>query len=96
MKRIVRYFGLIYLLFLSCSVGAQVIVTGTVVDETNAAIEFANVVLLNSQNNVVAGTITDKKGYFTIKTDNSKNLTLKISFVGFKSYIKSPHSFRHL
>ncbi len=68
-------------------VNAQITITGKVVDVQNQPIEFANVVLLKDENNeIVAGTITDEKGNFVIKTDKDGEFNLQISFVGFENY----------
>ena len=80
---------LCFLTFTSVA-NAQITVTGKVVDNTNNPIEFANVVLLNKENNeIIIGTITDENGKFTIATDKKGEFNLQISFVGFKNYTKS-------
>ncbi len=78
----------LFILVLTISiVNAQITVTGTVTDNTNTPIEFANVVLLNKENNyLVSGTITNENGKFTIKTDKIGVFNLQISFIGFKDY----------
>ena len=76
-------------LTLTTFVNAQITVTGKVTDNTNAPIEFANVILLDTaKNEIITGTITDKKGNFTIKTDKKIDFELQISFVGFEDYLK--------
>ncbi len=84
----------LFILVLTISiVNAQITVTGTVTDNTNTPIEFANVVLLNKENNdLVSGTITDEKGKFTIKTDKKGEFNLQISFIGFINFVKNVNS----
>ena len=78
------------LLTFTSFVNAQITVTGKVADNTNEPIEFANVVLLNKENNdIIIGTITDKNGKFQLKTDKKGEFNLQISFVGFKNYTKN-------
>ncbi len=80
---------LLILLTLTTFVNAQITVTGKVVDNSNELIEFANVILLNKENNIIIiGTITDGNGNFTIKTDKKGIVELQISFVGFENYTK--------
>ena len=45
---------------------SQAQITGVVIDSVKQPIEFANVVLLDNNNNIVVGTITDKKGEFLL------------------------------
>jgi len=84
MKKIALF---LLLLILTSIVNAQITVTGKVVDNTNAPIEFANVILLDKeQNEIIIGTITDEKGNFSISTDKKKEFHLQISYVGFTDY----------
>ncbi|HIP35402.1 MAG TPA: TonB-dependent receptor [Crocinitomix sp.] len=93
MKKTKKIVLLLCLLTLTSIVNAQITVTGKVVDNTNVPIEFANVILLNKENSeIIIGTITDKKGNYTIKTDKKGEFNLQISFVGFEDYLKSINS----
>ena len=61
--------------------------TGRVVDETQAPIPFANVVLLNSSDSAfVAGTTTDTDGHFML-TGNAAHPLIKISYLGYKTRV---------
>ena len=61
--------------------------TGRVVDETQAPVPFANVVLLNSSDSAfVAGTTTSNDGTFNINGNASKPI-LKISYLGYKTLV---------
>ena len=59
-------------------------VEGVAKDEKKLPIPFANVVLVDAENNdILSGTITDDNGYFKFSDLKSKSYTLTISFVGF-------------
>ncbi|MDE5924845.1 MAG: carboxypeptidase-like regulatory domain-containing protein, partial [Muribaculaceae bacterium] len=58
---------------------------GMVVDETNAPIDFANVVLLKADSTYLAGTVTDKDGSFAFSGDFDSPRFVKISSVGYAS-----------
>ena len=61
--------------------------TGRVVDETQAPVPFANVVLLNcSDSAFVAGTTTDTDGQFSLAGNAAKPL-IKISYLGYKTLV---------
>ena len=61
--------------------------TGRVVDETQAPVPFANVVLLNSSDSAfVAGTTTEANGQFTL-TGNTAKPIIKISYLGYKTLV---------
>ncbi len=61
--------------------------TGRVLDETQAAIPFANVVLLNASDSAfVAGTTTSDDGTFNI-TGNASKPIIKISCLGYKTRV---------
>ena len=61
--------------------------TGRVVDETQAPVSFANVVLLNSSDSAfVAGTTTDTDGQFSL-TGNTAKPIIKISYLGYKTLV---------
>ena len=84
---------LLILLTLTIFANAQITVTGKVVDNSSEPIEFANVILLNKENNnIITATITNEKGNFTIKTDKKGIIELQISFVGFENYTKPINS----
>ena len=61
--------------------------TGRVLDETQAAVPFANVVLLNASDSAfVAGTTTSDDGTFNI-TGNASKPIIKISCLGYKTRV---------
>ena len=61
-------------------------ICGTVHDANNAPIEFANVALYRkSDSTLIAGTITNKEGFFSLSNDLSSNSFLRISFIGYET-----------
>lgn len=80
---------LLIVLTLTTFVNAQITVIGKIVDNTNEPIVFANVVLLDKENNnVIVGTITNKEGFFKIETNKKEEFNLQISYVGFDDFVK--------
>lgn len=64
-----------------------VIVSGTVIDQEDKPLPFANVILLdiNSQD-LITGTITDEAGSFSLQSSSTKELHLKVSSIGHESF----------
>ena len=63
----------------------QAQVSGVVLDNQEKPIEFANVMLCNSQGTCILGTTTDEKGSFKILTKNlDSDMYIEISFIGYK------------
>lgn len=59
--------------------------TGTVMDETNQPVAFANVVLLSLPDSVfIQGTITNEQGGFAFDQAGSNKKLLQISYIGYK------------
>src|SRR5882724_5048643 len=84
----------IFLLFIALTTQAQPPaipdngkIMGTVVDSTsNAAVEFANVALIDaSTSKAVNGNVCDDQGKFTINKIASGDYILSISFIGYKT-----------
>ena len=67
---------------------AQEVILGTVTDDMfKEPIIGANVVLVNSQNRNVKGTITDMDGNFSLQVpEDAKGLTLQVSYIGMKTF----------
>ena len=65
------------------------VITGTVTEilgNLKEPIMGANVVLVNSQNRYVKGTVTDMNGNYNLQVpDDSKNLRVKVSYIGMKT-----------
>ena len=81
------YFFTMMMAVLTVMTAAAETFTGRVVDETQAPVPFANVVLLNcSDSAFVAGTTTDTDGQFSLAGNASKPL-IKISYLGYKTLV---------
>ena len=84
MKR--NFFTLMMAILVTITAVAQTF-TGRVVDETQAAIPFANVVLLNASDSAfVAGTTTGTDGRFSLAC-NAQRPILKITYLGYKTQV---------
>ncbi len=59
-------------------------ISGKVVGENNAPLEYVNVVLLRDSA-YITGAVTDQTGKFSIQTDITGNFTVKASFLGYES-----------
>lgn len=67
-------------------------ITGKVIGENDAPLDYVNVVLYRDST-YVTGTVTDTDGVFSISSDIKGDLTAKVSFVGYDSYTAAvPHS----
>jgi len=75
-----RYSILSIVLFLSIHISAQTRVSGTVYDQNNQPIAFANVLFKNSSE----GVISDFDGNFLLQSE-SNHSTIVVSFVGFET-----------
>ncbi len=66
----------------------KITLTGRVVDTNHKPIAFANVVLLDINNKIITGTVTDGKGEFSLKALKGE-YSLSVSFVGYKDVVKT-------
>ena len=79
---------LVVVLCVSVTTFAQRTVTGKVVEQdTNEAVIQATAALLSGEK-VVANAVTNTSGGFSIKAPHEGSYTLKITYVGFKTYSK--------
>ncbi|MDE5811457.1 MAG: carboxypeptidase-like regulatory domain-containing protein, partial [Muribaculaceae bacterium] len=60
---------------------------GLIVDENKAPIDFANVVVLNSDSTYIAGTVTDENGFFVFNEIGENPRLVKVSSIGYSSQI---------
>jgi len=81
----------VFFLILSNIINAQTIITGTVLDKSDEAVMFANIVVLKNSK-IITGTITDIKGEFKIETQETGDFDIQISFVGFNTFSKAINS----
>jgi len=79
---------LFFLLVFSLSGFSQnILVTGTVKDEKDTAIEFANVIAQNlTDPSIQIGTISNENGDFEIKLPAIGNYKIQVSFIGYKEW----------
>ena len=77
-------------LFLLCSyfcVSQEIKISGKVLDNNNLPISYANIILINTQDeSKIFGTITNESGYFVVEDIQAGTYNLEISFVGYSSY----------
>jgi len=78
---------LLFLLFSLSGFCQNFSVLGMVVDANDNPIEFANVLLLNEDiNDILKGTSTDDKGFFSLNDLEPNTYTVKVSYIGFADY----------
>ena len=91
-KVISTAFFLIFLIIQAPFLQAQqdIIITGVVTDsDENAPLPFAHVALLDStETSLLAGTVSDIDGIFSLSFTESGNFTLRISAIGYESYYR--------
>ena len=81
----VRLFAIFAYLFSVPCLGQNITISGSVKDEGNASIAYANVVLLSVEDaSFISGTTTNDNGVFEIQTSKTTSAVLKISFLGFE------------
>ncbi|TJY37051.1 TonB-dependent receptor domain-containing protein [Pontimicrobium aquaticum] len=69
---------------------AQISVKGSVLDNENKPISFANIAIFNTNDStLVKGVISDDVGKFEIKLQREKSYLLKVSFLGFQQFEKN-------
>ena len=61
-------------------------ISGKVFDNNNNPIEFANVIVNDTEGNIVKGTSTDNLGNFELRNLSDNIYTLVISFIGFDEF----------
>jgi hypothetical protein len=89
--------GIVLLFFIGCSLltFAQQTLSGVVVNEQGAAVEFGTVALLKPTDSTLAFFgITNQTGAFEIKAVTGGNYVLQISFIGYQTYdtiVTIPH-----
>ena len=77
-----------FVLLFSIGLGAQSTVTGTVLDQEQNPVSFANVLLLQeSDSTLVTGAISDENGLFLVSSPISGNFVLKVTFIGYEPHV---------
>lgn len=84
------YFVAIVLLASYCSNSQSIIIQGTLTSENNGFVSGASVTISDSiQGKILAYSISDRKGNYYLKTKlTSKNLKIKINFLGYKTIVE--------
>ena len=81
-----KNFLVLLLLILNIQFGYSQFVSGTIMNENDNPVEFANIVLLNSSDStLIKGTISDESGKFFLDTSVSGNKLLRISYLGYRT-----------
>ncbi|WP_245584979.1 TonB-dependent receptor domain-containing protein [Psychroserpens burtonensis] len=77
----------LFLLYSSLGYGQEYSISGKILDAHDRAIEFANIIVFNTdQSEVLKGTSTDASGFFIINNLESNTYILKVSFIGYQTY----------
>lgn len=85
-----KYFLYFFVFLFSLEIIAQEFsISGTVVDEQNTPVAFANVLLLNEDDTIVTGTSTNKSGGFELNEQEKNTYKLKISFLGYNDHVET-------
>jgi len=71
------------------ALASNAIVKGKVVDSNKDPLEFVNVTLLDTNGNLVTGSIVDETGSFILPDVKNGNYKLKISYVGYETIEKN-------
>ena len=72
------YLYLLIFIFSSEIIAQEFTVSGTLLDEQNKAIAYANVLLLDEEGKIVTGTSTSELGHFNLKDLEAKTYTLTV------------------
>jgi len=69
---------------------AQVIITGTILEENGTPLPTANVLLLHpSDSSLVKGAVTDHSGFYELNNIDPGSYLLSVSMIGFQRYMSS-------
>lgn len=69
--------------------GQEFSISGNVMDEKGLPIPFANIILMSQKDStIVKGTSTDDDGNFIINQLDKTHYSFKISYIGYKDYLK--------
>ncbi|WP_169786426.1 outer membrane beta-barrel protein [Pseudalgibacter alginicilyticus] len=82
---VVKFLSFIIIFFSMLTYGQEFTIRGQVNNSENTPIAFANVTAMSSDS-LNLGVITSENGHFVISNLKKKIYTLKVSFIGFKTY----------
>lgn len=69
------------------TVFSQILISGTVNDQSNTALSYANVLLLNAaDSSLVKGELTDDMGLFKIEVQDQLAYIVNVSYLGYENY----------
>lgn len=81
-----KLLGILLLIFITGNVFAQTILSGKVLDKTfGDALTGANVYIMNADNRALGGVMVDFNGEYHVRVPNQPNLSIVISFIGYKT-----------
>ncbi|WP_161555198.1 outer membrane beta-barrel family protein [Dokdonia sinensis] len=83
----IRFLLIFLLLFSAFAKAQEYTLSGSVVDSNGTPVPFANVLLLNPDQEIIQGTITEDNGTFTLTGLDDAGYQLKVSFLGYKDYL---------
>jgi hypothetical protein len=63
-------------------------INGSIINENNEAVAFANIILITKDQVIYKGTSSDENGNFYIENIDTARYTLQVSFLGFEEYNK--------
>ena len=78
--------SLIILLFSSEIIAQELTISGTVVDENNKAIPYANVILFDNNETIITGKTSSENGSFRFENFEANSYILKVSYIGFEVF----------
>lgn len=82
------YLSILFILFIQNISAQKGSIKGTILDNQNTVpVEYASAALLNFDNTVIAGSVSNKNGNFIIQNIKPGNYKLKIYFVGYEPQI---------
>ena len=71
-------------------------ISGIITDDHNTPLEFANIILHDSQTKaVITGVISTENGSFSIKDIENGNYYIEVSMLGFKTKLSEPFAFEN-
>ncbi len=83
------FFSLITYILFAQQNGANGVIYGTVLEKgTNAPIEFANIVVYDSEGKVISGSMSDKNGKFSVQNVKQGKHKVEILFIGYGTITK--------
>lgn len=90
MKQLLFFFTTLLSLTLAAQISSKGVIKGRVTDlSTKEELPYVNIVVRDSVNNILTGSITNQKGNFEIKQIPYGKHRVEFQFIGYKTYSKS-------